>query len=208
MSMIINDELVEARLLEERRAKGLDGHDEVWDGVYVMSPLANNEHQRIAFELGVIFYAIVNARGLGTVYPGTNVSDRDDDWTKNYRVPDMLVFLKDTKAEDRGSHWYGGPDLAVEIVSPGDRALEKLEFYASASTQELLVIDRNPWQLTLYRRGDDGNMHFVATSTLEQETVLESAVISAKFVLVGTQPCIRVIDIEGPVTHDISIDLR
>ena len=207
MSMIINDEAVAARLLEERRAKGLDGHDEVWDGVYVMSPLANNEHQRITTELAVFFHSIVNARGRGTVYPGANVSDRDDDWTKNYRVPDVLVFLNETKAEDRGTHWYGGPDFAVEIVSPGDRSLEKLDFYAKVNTRELLIIDRDPWRLTLFRRGDDAKMHSVASSTREGQAVV-SQVISAEFGLVPSKACLRCVDTKSSKSHDISIDFN
>jgi len=55
-------------------------------------------------------------------------------------VPDVLVFSNDTAAIDRKSHWLGGPELAIEIVSPGDKTLEKLDFYAAVKTQELLVI--------------------------------------------------------------------
>ena len=127
MSMIINDELVEARLIDERRANGLDGHDEVWDGVYVISPLANNEHQRVATELAAILCGIVVNEGLGSVFAGANVSDRDDDWTKNYRVPDVLVFLEETNAVDRGSHWYGGPDLRDRDRQPGRSIARKAQ---------------------------------------------------------------------------------
>jgi len=35
--------------------------------------------------------------------------------------------------------------------SRGDKTLEKLDFYAAVGTQELLVIDRHPWKLTMYR---------------------------------------------------------
>ena len=45
MSLMVLDERVAERLLAERRAWGGDHHDEVWDGVYMMSPLPNNEHQ-------------------------------------------------------------------------------------------------------------------------------------------------------------------
>ena len=49
------------------------------------------------------------------------------------------------------THWLGGPDFAVEILSPGDPAREKLDFYAKVNVRELLIIDRSPWQLDLYR---------------------------------------------------------
>jgi Uma2 family endonuclease len=207
MSMIINDELIEARLLEERRAKGLDGHDEVWDGVYVMSPLANNEHQRLTSELVVALHGIVSAKGLGRIYPGAIVSDRDVDWTKNYRVPDVLVFLNGTTAEDRDTHWFGGPDFAIEIVSPGDRSLEKLDFYATVNTRELLVIDRKPWRLTLYARGSNEAMQPVAVSGLDRESIVESTVISAQFALVQSVPCLRIVDPNDSVTREFRINL-
>ncbi|MEM7312831.1 MAG: Uma2 family endonuclease [Planctomycetota bacterium] len=205
MSLIINDELVAARLIEERRTKGLDRFDEVWDGVYVMSPLANNEHQRITMELAVALHTGIKARGLGTVYQGANVSDRNENWNQNFRVPDVLVFLNDTTAEDRGTHWYGGPDFAVEVVSPGDRTLEKLDFYAAVKTKELLVIDRDPWQLSLYRRNARGKMEQVGESTLQSGEVINSDIIAATFSLLHAEQCIRVSDPAGSIISEIEI---
>jgi hypothetical protein len=48
--------------------------------------------------------------------------------------------------------YQGGPDFLVEVVMPGDRCREKLDFYASIGTQEVLVVDRDPWRFELYRR--------------------------------------------------------
>ena len=42
------------------------------------------------------FHAVVDAGGLGEAFPGVNVSDRSDDWTQNYREPDVAVFLEGT----------------------------------------------------------------------------------------------------------------
>ena len=88
---------------------------------------------------------------LGKVMAGVNVSDREHGWKKNYRCPDVVVFLNHTKAVDCDTFWFGGPDFAVEIASPGDRSREKLEFYAKVGTRELLLVDRKPWSLELYR---------------------------------------------------------
>ena len=60
------------------------------------------------------------------IFPGCNVSDRPKRWKKNYRCPDVAVFLPGNPAEDRETHWFGGPDFAVEILSPYDRSREKL----------------------------------------------------------------------------------
>lgn len=151
MSLMINDRRMADDLIAARRASGADRYDEVWEGVYMMSPMANNEHQALATALVIALGTVIDWKGLGRTLAGANVSDRQENWTHNYRVPDVLVFLNDSSAVDCGTHWFGGPDFVVEIVSPGDRTLEKLDFYAAVGTRELLVVDRDPWQLTLYR---------------------------------------------------------
>ena len=55
MSLMVLDERVAEQLLAERRAWGGDHHDEVWDGVYMMSPLPNNEHQDLVALLTSVF---------------------------------------------------------------------------------------------------------------------------------------------------------
>ena len=103
---------------------------------------------------------------LGKVYQGVNVSDRDDDWTKNFRCPDVAVYLTGNPAVAKGAYWHGGPDFAVEILSPDDRSREKLDFYARVGVRELLLIDRDPWALELYRR-NGAEWALAGRSTLE-----------------------------------------
>lgn len=162
MPTLIADTEVEAELIEARREYGHDLRDEVWEGTYVVMPLGNEEHQRLAGRFSQILLNVLDYVGGDVVYPGVNLTDRvpPEDWRENFRCPDVAVFLAGTSAENRGSHWYGGPDLAVEIVSPNDRTYEKLGFYAGIRTKELLVIDRDPWALRLYRL-DGGELHEV-----------------------------------------------
>lgn len=131
ISLMVNDPQFASELIAERRARQLDRYDEVWEDLYMMSPLANNEHQSLATELSAAIVTAVDWQNLGRTLTGANVSDRRDDWTRNYRIPDVLVFTTDTAGEDCGTHWLGGPNLAIEIVSPGDRTLEKLDFYTT-----------------------------------------------------------------------------
>src|SRR4051794_22303199 len=131
MSVLINDRELEEKLRAERQAKGLDRWDEVWEGVYVMPPMPNDEHQFIQSRLITILDIVIGMPGLGEVRGSVNVSDRQDDWRDNFRCPDVCVFLKGTSAQNLQSFWLGGPDFAVEIVSPGDSAWDKLDFYAS-----------------------------------------------------------------------------
>ncbi len=183
MAALIQDIDLSRRLIAERRRLGHDRWDEVWEGVYVMNPLPNDEHQEIQLRLGSVLLDAIDTPRLGKVRGGVNVSDREADWDKNFRCPDVVVFLNDTKAVNHGSFWYGGPDFAVEIVSPGDRSREKLHFYSQVGTRELLLVDREPWSLELYRH--DGNrLVIVGTAMPDASDWLTSAVVPLKFRLV------------------------
>jgi Uma2 family endonuclease len=174
--LIVHDLLIEADLKRQRAATGADRFDEVWNGVCFVSPQPNDEHQDLVAELIVALHAVIVDAKLGKVRPSVNVSDRDQDWTDNYRCPDVAVFLDGTAALNRGSHWVGGPDFAIEILSTGDRAREKLEFYASVGVRELLIIDREPWGLELYRLDGNrlglvGRVDVGAAETLRSEVI-------------------------------------
>ncbi|HUG89225.1 MAG TPA: hypothetical protein VML55_00220, partial [Planctomycetaceae bacterium] len=96
------------------------------------------------------------------------------------------------------THWLGGPNFGVEIVSPGDRMYEKLDFYARVGTGELLIIDRSPWKLVLYRR-DAEVMRLIGQSTLRAPDILTSEVIPLTFRLIPgeARPCIEVVHSES-----------
>ena len=151
MATVVLDEVLAKRLRDDRAASGGDRYDEVWEETYMMAPMPNNEHQEVVNGLAAVLQIVIAWPKLGSVFPGVNISDRVDDWEQNYRVPDLAVFLNETVAVDHGSFWHGGPDFAVEVVSPGDQTRSKLGFYAHVGTRELLVIDRAPWQLELYK---------------------------------------------------------
>lgn len=151
MTTIITDKHLERSLHRRRKKAGADRWDEVWEGVYIVSPLPNVQHQELVGTVYAILAGAIAYGGRGRVFPGVNVSDQPKRWQRNYRCPDVAVYLETTSAEDRGTHWFGGPDLAVEIVSPGENPHAKLDFYAKVETRELLVIDRDPWRMELFR---------------------------------------------------------
>lgn len=144
-----------------------------------MNPMPNNEHQRMVARLTHALCEVVELKELGSVFPGVNVSDRKDNWDHNYRGPDVVVYLNETEAEDCGTFWYGGPDLAIEIVSPNDTAREKFDFYAKVNTRELLIVDRDPWQLELHCL-TDSKFELVGKSTLDEPSWIASNSIDAK----------------------------
>ena len=74
-TMIVDPEL-ESRLLAERATTGADRYDEVWEGIYMMAPMPNVEHQDIVNGFAAVFQEVIRWPGLGMVMPGANVSDQ------------------------------------------------------------------------------------------------------------------------------------
>jgi Uma2 family endonuclease len=187
MMMVVLDPREQRRLRRERKLTGADRFDEVWDGVYVMAPAANNQHQWLAQEITTAIRQGIRFPEDGLVYTTCNVSDREEKWEKNYRCPDVAVYLVGNLAQDRDTHWFGGPDFAVEIVSPNDRSRDKLEFYFKVGVRELLIVDRKPWRLELYRN-DGMALSLAGVSTPTKAKVLSSQVIPFRFSLSPGQP--------------------
>ena len=198
MVAVINDPDLQRRLIAHRRRTGADRYDEVWEGVYMMSPAANLEHQDLATGIAMAFRLSVQVPGLGLVYQGVNVSDRRKGWKRNYRVPDVAAFLNGTGAIKCRAVWVGGPDFGVEIISPFDRTRDKLDFYAGIGTRELLIVDRRPWALELYRLRD-GALVEVGRSTLERPDRLTSEVVPLSLRLIegGERPQIEILHSDG-----------
>jgi Uma2 family endonuclease len=191
---LILDPTVAQRFIDERSANGHDNY-EVWDGRVVVAPMPNNEHYFIAMKLAEAFSANIDWDRGERALPGGNVSDRDDEWEKNYRNPDLLVVLEGSTAIDRGSRWLGGPDLVVEIISPGEEPQAKFDFYAKVKTREVLIVDRNPWAVELYRLKGK-KLILVGRSDEEEPQTVASAVLPLTFKLIAGKPRSRI-----EVTH-------
>src|SRR5436305_2050731 len=111
MPTLVMDPQLEEELLEKRRAWGGDKFDEVWEGVYVMSPLPNIEHQELMANLTAAFRMAFSGRSDVHVFAGVNVSDRRKNWKSNYRCPDVAVVLPGSHAINCDTFFLGGPDF-------------------------------------------------------------------------------------------------
>ena len=158
-------------IISHRQQCGGDRYDEVWNGVYVMAPMANDDHQFFVQRFATILDMVLGMPGEAEVRPGINVSDREEDWQSNYRIPDVAVFLKETKAKNCDTFWLGGPEFMIEITSPYDQSHEKLPFYFDVGVEEILIVNRQRWQLELYRRGEDA-LEQAGLATVENDVVL------------------------------------
>lgn len=198
MPVLVNDPELAARLREEREKTDAAQHDEVWDGVYVMSTLADVLHQWLVAQLTALIHAVVDVANGDRVYAGLNVSNRESAWQHNYRIPDIAVVLTENPAQVMETYLCGGPDFLVEILSPDDLAREKRPFYSQIGVREMLVVDREPWALELYRL-EEGDLALAGKSTLDEPERLVSAVLPLSFRLVPgpDRPRIEVERIDG-----------
>jgi hypothetical protein len=164
----------------DRQSRQSDKYDEVWEGVYIVPPLANNPHQRLVGALANVFFQLVTLEAKGDVLPGANVSDRDEGWEANFRDPDIVVVLKGGRAVDCTTHWMGGPDFLTEIESRKGEADLKLPFYERIQVREVLVIERDTRRIRLYRH-DGQHLTLVAAQPFENGKWLISQVMPLAF---------------------------
>lgn len=209
MELLIRDELLSHELIEKRKALGGDRYDEVWEGIYVINPSADNEHQDLVRAFTTAIATVWDRKNFGRTQAGTNVSDHETDWQFNYRVPDVLCFANDSKAVDRGSHWLGGPEFAVEITSPGDCTIEKLDFYARVGTKELLIIDRSPWKMTLYKADAHGRLMSAAqVCDLNHADPIESEIVPTCFHLDFQTNMLRISLKQGELIRELPFGVK
>jgi Uma2 family endonuclease len=190
--LMVLDPAAAERLLAERRRLGQDRKDEVWNGTYLMSPDPTFAHNMIVGELTVVFSLTQKPRGA-IISPGGNISDRAKGWEQNYRCPDVIVLFPNNPAKNLDTVLVGGPDFAVEILSPHDRAREKLPFYGKIQTRECLYIDRELECAELYRLNGE-QMVLVAQLTAANGLACSSQVLNLRFQVIaeGTQTVLEV----------------
>jgi Uma2 family endonuclease len=133
-------------LLDERRRRGLDVRDEMWDGVLHVVPPPGGPHQGLSSEFFLVAGAIAKRRGL-VPRMETGLFRAADD----YRVPDQL-YCRPEHLSDRGAE---GAELVVEVRSPDDETYRKLPFYAALGVREVLVLHPAPRRAELYRLVED-----------------------------------------------------
>jgi Uma2 family endonuclease len=129
-------------LLEDRRRKGLDRWDEVWDGVIHMVPPPSRWHQRLERALIEVLSPLSSSRGLELLQESGLFSG-----DQSYRVPDLMVFRPE-HGSDRGVEAHA--EVVIELLSPHDESREKLPFYESLGVSEVFLIDPGTRAVELY----------------------------------------------------------
>ncbi len=119
-----------------------------------MSP-AGHKHGRIAATFTSLLVQHVRANKLGAVYAAETgfLLSSDPD---TVRAPDV-AFISRKRLDEVGEvegYWPGAPDLAVEVVSPGDtytEVEEKAIEWLEAGSLMVLVLNPRKRTVTVYR---------------------------------------------------------
>ncbi len=143
-------------LLERRRELGQDLLDEVWEGVYHMNPAPHRSHAYIAQQLAELLGPPARSAALVPMINIFNLGEPD-----NYRVPDGGLFRPGPDAV-----YVPTAAIVVEVVSPGDKTWEKLDFYAAHHVDELLIVDPEKRQVNWLSLDASDKYHPVDRSAL------------------------------------------
>lgn len=123
-----------------------------------MTP-AGYDHGRVAMRFGHRLAGHVEANGLGDVCAAETGFRLESD-PDTVLAPDV-AFVRRERAEMFGegsSFFRGAPDLAVEVVSPGDsfaEVEEKVFDWLDAGCRMVVVVNPRKWTATVYRSRSD-----------------------------------------------------
>jgi len=139
---------------EELFAMGDIGRCELIRGEIVHLAPAGAEHGDVAGELLGMIWSFVRKHQLGKVYAaetGFTIA-RNPDTT---RAPDVAFVRNDrVPVKPRRGFFEGAPDLAVEVVSPGDshsQIVAKVNEWLAGGTTSVWVVDPPNRTIVVYR---------------------------------------------------------
>jgi Uma2 family endonuclease len=130
------------------------GRCELLHGELVMMSPAGEEHGAIVMNLSAPLATFVRQRGLGRVFGAETgfVITRNPD---TVRAPDVAFVRAERLSPTPGKGFFPGPpDLAVEVVSPSDRAgevLSKVYEWLDAGCRTVWLVDPESRSVTVYR---------------------------------------------------------
>ena len=149
---------------------------ELVKGVLQKMPPAGFEHGIRAAEIGSKLNVYVKTHKLGYVCgaeTGFKIAQNPD----TVRAPDA-AFVSQASIERQGivsGYWEGAPDLAVEVISPGDtyaEVAEKVEEWLTAGCRMVWGINPRRETIEVYRPNADFTI-LRGTDTLDGDDVVE-----------------------------------
>ena len=139
-----------------------------------MSP-AGSEHGAIVVNLTVLLGQHVKANKLGIVF-GAETGFIIEENPDTVLAPDV-AFISREHIPESGipkKYWPGAPDLAVEVLSPGDTTREvekKVDQWLSAGARLVWTVNPKRKSVAVHRASDDASS-FSETDELDGEDVV------------------------------------
>ncbi len=129
------------------------GRCELLRGELIMMSPAGSKHGMIAARLAAILEDFVQSRGLGVVL-GAETGFRIAENPDTVRAPDAAFIRRERiEGELPDGYFPGAPDLAVEVLSPNDRAgevFDKVQDWLAAGSAAVWVVDPKTKTVTVY----------------------------------------------------------
>ena len=139
---------------EQLLAAGDIGRCELVRGELIMMSPAGSEHGWIVMNIGVPLGAFVKKHSLGRVF-GAETGFRIGHDPDTVRAPDVAFVTAERIGGKLAAGFFPGPpDLAVEVLSPDDRAgevLAKVQDWLDAGCRAVWVVDPRTSTVTVYR---------------------------------------------------------
>ncbi len=143
--------------IEMMEARGISR--EIVDGQWIQAEeddMAGELYGAIATNLILALGTYVKAHQLGRVYPAdtTYILSEDEQGVQLMRLPDVsFVAANRVKTENRQSYYQLAPDLAIEIISPSERAVDipaQLRDYLHAGVRQVWQVYADTQEVMVY----------------------------------------------------------
>ncbi|NEQ99411.1 MAG: Uma2 family endonuclease [Cyanothece sp. SIO2G6] len=161
---------------EEFMALPQDGHRyEIVNGALVDMGNSGALHGHIAIVISSALFAVVNAQKLGALFDSSTAFKMNNG---NKRSPDISFFAKERlqgMTELPTGFLEGAPDLAVEILSPGntvEEIEEKITEYFDNDARLVWVISPTQHYILVYRCAQEPDRLLKSVDSLDGEEVI------------------------------------
>lgn len=131
------EEFLEITANSDERYEYIDGE------IYLLAS-PKTTHQRILFEMSVIFYNWFKGKKCTPMFAPYDIKLKRNEKNKNVVQPDLMVIcdLEENLSED--DYYTGVPVLVAEIISDSTKSkdyIKKLDLYMSCGVGEYWIID-------------------------------------------------------------------